>query len=84
MEGVELEFRDDALRRGREAGARSARPARAACARSSSTSLLDTMYDLPSLENVSKVVVDEAMISGDGKPLLIYSDQPQGRERARQ
>ena len=37
--------------------------------------LLDTMYELPSLENVSKVVVDEQMISADGKPLLIYSDQ---------
>ena len=32
------------------------------------------MYDLPALENVIKVVVEEQMISGDGKPLLIYSD----------
>ena len=38
--------------------------------------LLDTMYELPALENVSKVVVDEQMISADGKPLLIYSDPP--------
>jgi ATP-dependent Clp protease ATP-binding subunit ClpX len=38
--------------------------------------LLDTMYELPTLENVSKVVVDESMVSADGKPLLIYSDQP--------
>ena len=36
--------------------------------------LLDTMYELPALENVSKVVVDEQMISADGKPLLIYSE----------
>jgi ATP-dependent Clp protease ATP-binding subunit ClpX len=34
------------------------------------------MFDLPGLENVSKVVVDEATIVGDGKPLLIYADQP--------
>ncbi len=34
------------------------------------------MFDLPSLNNVSKVVVDEGTITGDGKPLLIYSDQP--------
>ena len=34
------------------------------------------MFDLPSLENVSKVVIDEGTITGDGKPLLIYSDQP--------
>jgi ATP-dependent Clp protease ATP-binding subunit ClpX len=38
--------------------------------------LLDTMYELPTLENVSKVVVDEQMVSADGKPLLIYSDPP--------
>ena len=34
--------------------------------------LLDTMYDLPSIENVSKVVVDEAVIKGESKPLMIY------------
>ena len=38
--------------------------------------LLETMFDLPTLENVSKVVVDEATIIGEGKPLLIYADQP--------
>jgi len=38
--------------------------------------LLDIMFDLPSLANVQKVVVDEGAISGDAKPLLIYSDQP--------
>ena len=38
--------------------------------------LLDIMFDLPSLSNVQKVVVDDGSISGDGKPLLIYSDQP--------
>ncbi len=38
--------------------------------------LLDIMFDLPTLENVSKVVVDEATILGEGKHLLIYSDQP--------
>jgi len=34
------------------------------------------MFDLPSLENVVKVVVDEGSISTDTRPLLIYSDQP--------
>ena len=34
------------------------------------------MFDLPSLENVVKVVVDEGTITGDAAPLLIYSDQP--------
>jgi ATP-dependent Clp protease ATP-binding subunit ClpX len=35
--------------------------------------LLDTMYDLPSLENVSKVVVDESVINHATEPYLIYS-----------
>jgi ATP-dependent Clp protease ATP-binding subunit ClpX len=34
--------------------------------------LLDTMYDLPSLENVSKVVVDETVINNQADPYLIY------------
>ena len=40
--------------------------------------LLDTMYDLPSLKNVSKVVVDESAINGESRPLVIYegSDIP--------
>jgi ATP-dependent Clp protease ATP-binding subunit ClpX len=75
MEGVELEFRGHALaaiaRRAleRRTGARGLRSI-------IEHSLLDIMFDLPSLSNVQKVVVDEGSISGDGKPLLIYSDQP--------
>jgi ATP-dependent Clp protease ATP-binding subunit ClpX len=38
--------------------------------------LLDTMYELPGMENVSEVVIDESVIIGDAKPLLIYADQP--------
>ena len=38
--------------------------------------LLDIMYDLPSIEGLSKVVVDEKAITGDGQPLLIYAEQP--------
>ena len=34
------------------------------------------MFDLPSLENVIKVVVDENTIASDAPPLLIYADQP--------
>jgi ATP-dependent Clp protease ATP-binding subunit ClpX len=75
MEGVELEFRDHAMqaiaRRAldRRTGARGLRSI-------IEHALLDIMFDLPSLSNVQKVVVDEGCISGDGKPLLIYSDQP--------
>ena len=38
--------------------------------------LLDTMYELPGMDNVEKVVIEENMISGDTPPLLIYADQP--------
>src|SRR5687768_2302013 len=75
MEGVELEIRPDGLnaiaRRAlaRKTGARGLRSIL-------EQALLDTMFELPALENVSKVVVDEATILGDGKPLLVYSDQP--------
>jgi ATP-dependent Clp protease ATP-binding subunit ClpX len=71
MEGCELEFRENALytvaRKAmeRKTGARGLRTILEEV-------LLDTMYDLPSVENVSKVVVDEAVIKGDAKPYLIY------------
>jgi ATP-dependent Clp protease ATP-binding subunit ClpX len=73
LENVELEFRDDALiamakkAMKRKTGARGLRSIVEAV-------LLDTMYDLPSIENVSKVVVDENVIKGEAKPLIIYSD----------
>ena len=34
--------------------------------------LLDTMYDLPSMENVRKVVIDEGVIVGDSRPYMIF------------
>jgi ATP-dependent Clp protease ATP-binding subunit ClpX len=75
MEGVELEVRPGAL--GAVATKALARKTGARGLRSILEQvLLDTMYELPTLENVSKVVVDEQMIAADGKPLLIYSDPP--------
>jgi ATP-dependent Clp protease ATP-binding subunit ClpX len=74
MEGVELEFRDEALtaiaKRAlkRKTGARGLRSI-------IEHSLLDIMYELPGMKDVTKVVVDEKSISGDGKPLLIYAEQ---------
>ncbi len=75
MEGVELEVRDSALRAiarkalERKTGARGLRSI-------IEHTLLNTMFDLPSLENVIKVAVDEGTILSDAPPLLIYSDQP--------
>jgi len=76
MEGVELEFRDNALDAiakralARKTGARGLRSIL-------EQSLLDTMFDLPSMSNVSKVVVDDGVINGESKPLMIYADQTQ-------
>ena len=75
MEGVELEFRPDALtaiaRKAlkRKTGARGLRTI-------VESVLLDTMYDLPSQENVSKVVVDESVIEHKSDPYLIYQSTP--------
>jgi len=74
MENVELEFREDALNAiarkamDRKTGARGLRSIVEAV-------LLDTMYELPSMENVSKIVVDETTIKGESKPLVIYDSQ---------
>jgi ATP-dependent Clp protease ATP-binding subunit ClpX len=75
MEDVELEIRPAALAAiakkalERKTGARGLRSIM-------EHALLDTMYELPGMENVEKVVIDENMISGDTPPLLIYADQP--------
>jgi ATP-dependent Clp protease ATP-binding subunit ClpX len=74
MEGVDLEIRQAALHAvsrkaiKRKTGARGLRSILEAA-------LLDIMYDLPTLEGVEKVVVDEATIEEGAKPLLIYADQ---------
>ena len=71
MEGSEIEFREEALREvahramERKTGARGLRSIL-------ETALLDTMYELPSLNKVSRVLVDAAAIRGESPPLLIY------------
>ncbi|MEW8500277.1 MAG: ATP-dependent Clp protease ATP-binding subunit ClpX [Candidatus Thiodiazotropha taylori] len=73
MEGCELELRDDALRAiarkamARKTGARGLRTILEQV-------LLDTMYDLPSMDEVTKVVVDEGVIAGESDPLMIYEN----------
>jgi ATP-dependent Clp protease ATP-binding subunit ClpX len=36
--------------------------------------LLDVMYELPAMENVSKVVVDDAVVNGDAQPYIVYEN----------
>ncbi len=73
MEGSELEFRESALKAiaekamERKTGARGLRSIL-------EHALLDTMYDLPSMDNVEKVVIDDGCINGDGEPLFIYEN----------
>ena len=81
LEGVELEVRSDALsavaRRAmeRKTGARGLRSILEAA-------LLDTMFELPSVDNVKKVVVEENVIKESAKPLVIYAeDGDQGQKR---
>ena len=71
MEGCELEVRDDALHAiarkamERKTGARGLRTIM-------ENVLLDSMYELPSMEDVAKIVVDEAVINGESEPYMIY------------
>ncbi len=74
MDGVELEIRPSALAAiarkalARKTGARGLRSI-------IEQALIDTMYELPTLDGVAKVVVDEHIIEEGGKPLLVYREQ---------
>ncbi|GAB3314317.1 ATP-dependent Clp protease ATP-binding subunit ClpX [Haliea atlantica] len=79
MEGVEVDFREDGLRAiaeramERKTGARGLRSILEGI-------LLDSMYNIPSRNDVSKVVIDESVIRGDSEPLLVYHN---GEARSR-
>lgn len=74
MENATLEFRDQALQAiadlcvEKKTGARGLRSILEKV-------LLDTMYELPSLQHVSKVIIDEAMVKGESKPIILYENQ---------
>jgi ATP-dependent Clp protease ATP-binding subunit ClpX len=80
MEGAQLEIREDAMKaiaqkaRERKTGARGLRTIM-------ENILMDVMYDLPSMQNVTKVVVDEAVVRGEVKPFIVYeAAEPKKRE----
>ncbi len=79
MEGAQLEIRDDALHaiaakaRERKTGARGLRTIM-------ENILMDVMYDLPSMQNVAKVVIDEAVVKGEVKPFIVYESADTKRE----
>ncbi len=76
MEGATLEFRDAALQMiaercvEKKTGARGLRSIL-------EKALLDTMYELPSLKNVAKVIVDETCIKGESSPIIVYENNEQ-------
>ncbi len=76
MEGAELEFQEAALQTiatrcvEKKTGARGLRSILEKV-------LLDTMYELPSLSHVTKVIVDEATITGESKPMILYENTEQ-------
>ncbi|MEZ5504880.1 MAG: ATP-dependent Clp protease ATP-binding subunit ClpX [Gammaproteobacteria bacterium] len=78
MDGVDLDFREDALvavakkAMERKTGARGLRSILESV-------LLDTMYSVPSTRNVVKVVIDGAVIKGESEPLMIYENSEQAR-----
>ena len=81
MESVELSFQDDALSAiakkaiERKTGARGLRSILESI-------LLDTMFDLPSLEGVQEVVISEEVVIGSARPLYIYADKEEANESA--
>jgi ATP-dependent Clp protease ATP-binding subunit ClpX len=81
MDGAELEFREDGLSAvarkamDRKTGARGLRTIL-------ENILLDTMYQLPSLKNVSKVVVDESVVQGHAPPYVVYKSDESRPEKA--
>ena len=74
IEEVELEFREEAieaiaeLAMKRKTGARGLRTVL-------EKTLLDSMFDIPSMEDVKRVIVDEAAVKGDSKPFLVYDSE---------
>lgn len=81
MEGVRLEFTDDALSGvaakaiARKTGARGLRSILESI-------LLDSMYDLPSLQSVGEIVINKEVVEGRAEPLHIYSDQQKETEKS--
>lgn len=81
MDDVEIQFRDDALlavalkAKERKTGARGLRSIMESV-------LLESMYRIPSMKNVSKVVIDAAVINGESEPLLMYENAEPAQSRA--
>lgn len=82
MDGVEIEFSEEALKAvaekalQRKSGARGLRSIL-------EHTLLDTMYKLPSIKNIAKVIIDEKVITEDTAPSLIYTNEERKRSKSK-
>ena len=80
MEDVELTFHEDALQ-GRSPSKAIERKTGARGLRSIMEGiLLDTMFDLPSLEGVEEVVISAEVVEGKARPLYIYSERKEDKK----
>ena len=81
LEDVELTFTDDALKAiaeraiKRKTGARGLRSIVEGI-------LLDTMFDLPDMENVSEIVIDDEVVAGTKDPIRVVANDDEGKKEA--
>ncbi len=82
LEGVKLNFKDNAIKEvaikaiKKKTGARGLRSIL-------ENVLLKTMFDIPSLENVSEVIVDVSSVKGESQPMIVHSKNKQDKDKSK-
>ena len=82
LEGVKLNFKDNAIKEvaikaiKKKTGARGLRSIL-------ENVLLKTMFDIPSLENVSEVIVDVSSVKGESQPIIVHSKDKQDKDKSK-
>ena len=82
LEGVKLNFKDNAIKEvaikaiKKKTGARGLRSIL-------ENVLLKTMFDIPSLENVSEVIVDVSSVKGETQPIIVHSKNKQDKDKSK-
>ena len=82
LEGVKLNFKENAIKEvavkaiSKKTGARGLRSIL-------ENVLLKTMFDIPSLENISEVIVDVSSVRGETQPIIVHSKNKQDKEKSK-
>ena len=82
LEGAKLNFKDNAIREiatkaiKKKTGARGLRSIL-------ENVLLKTMFDIPSLDNVSEVIVDVNSVKGESQPIIVHSKNKQDKDKTK-